>query len=78
MRIRVSKTVAIPTIFRSSDGEVVLNINTGFSFEDIEGFVGNQFMPGEREIAYSLWSDDESERTFTPIEGTSDFYIDLK
>ena len=45
---------------------------------DLESFIGNQFQPGERDIAYALWADDEAERTFTPIEGSSDFYIDLR
>ena len=57
---------------------MVLSINAELSFEDIEGFVGNQFEPGERDIAFSLWADDETERVFTPIEGTTDFYIDLR
>lgn len=77
MRIRVSESIAFPSITRGADDSVILNINTELSFEDIEGFIGNQLRPGEREIAYSLWADDEAKRVFTPIEGTTDFYIDL-
>ena len=78
MRIRVSGSIAIPSITRSADGSVILNINTELSFEDIEGFIGDQFLPGERDIAFSLWADDESKRVFIPIEGTTDFFIDLR
>jgi hypothetical protein len=78
MRIRVSESVAIPSLSRELDGTVVLTINTELSFEDIEGFIGDQFLTGERDIAYSLWADDETKRVFTPIEGTTDFYIDLR
>ena len=78
MRIRVSESIAIPSISRGADGSVVLNINTELSFEDIEGFVGDQFLPGEREVAFQLWADDEVNRKFTPIEGSTDFFIDLR
>ena len=78
MRIRVSETVSTPSLSREADGITILYINTELSFEDIESFIGNQFQPGERDIAYALWADDEAERTFTPIEGSSDFYIDLR
>lgn len=78
MRIRVSESIAIPSITRGADGSVILNINTELSFEDIEGFIGDQLMPGERDLAYSLWTDDETKRVFTPIEGTTDFFIDLR
>jgi hypothetical protein len=78
MRIRVSESIAVPSITRSADGSAILNINTELSFEDIEGFVGDSFQPGERNIAYSLWADDETKRVFTPIEGTTDFYIDQR
>jgi len=78
MRIRVSESIAIPSITRGADGSVILNINTELSFEDIEGFIGDQLMPGERDLAYSLWADDETRRVFTPIEGTTDFFIDLR
>ena len=78
MRIRVSDSIAIPSITRGADGSVILNINTELSFEDIEGFVGDSFQPGERNIAFSLWADDETKRVFTPIEGTTDFFIDLR
>ncbi len=77
MRIRVSESVAIPTLTRAA-GAVVLNINSELSFADIEEFIGEQFLPGERDAAFSLWADDEAARTFTPIEGTTDFYIDLR
>jgi len=40
--------------------------------------VGDQFEDGERDIAFSLWSDDATKRVFTPIPGTTDFYIDLR
>ena len=78
MRIRVSESIAIPSITRGADGSTILNINTDLSFEDIEGFIGDKFLPGERDIAFSLWADDETKRIFTPIEGTTDFYIDLR
>ena len=78
MRIRVSESTGIPSITRGADGSIVLNINTELSFEDIEGFIGDQFLPGERELAFSLWADDETKRVFTPIEGTTDFFIDLR
>ena len=78
MRIRVSESISIPTLTRAVDGSAVLNINTELSFEDIEGFVGHLFVPGEREIAFSLWADDETKRVFTAIEGTTDFFIDLR
>ncbi len=78
MRIRVSDSIAIPSLSRELDGTIILNINTELSFEDIEGFIGDQFAPGERDIAFSLWVDDETKRVFTPIAGTTDFYIDLR
>ena len=78
MRIRVSESIAVPSISRGADGSVILNINTELSFEDIEGFVGDQFLPGEREVAFQLWADDEVNRKFTPIEGSTDFFIDLR
>ena len=78
MRIRVSDSIAIPSLSRELDGTIILNINTELSFEDIEGFIGDQFEPGERDIAFSLWVDDETKRVFTPIAGTTDFYIDLR
>jgi hypothetical protein len=48
------------------------------SFEEIERVIGHQFAEGERDLAYALWADDQTERIFTPIEGTSDFFIDLR
>jgi hypothetical protein len=39
MRIRVSESIAIPSITRGADGSVILSINTELSFEDIEGFL---------------------------------------
>jgi len=78
MRIRVSDSVSVPTLTRGTDGSVVLAINTQLSFEDIESFIGDEFQPGERDLAYCLWADDESKRIFTPIEGSTDFYIDLR
>ena len=77
MRIRVSESTVIPSLTREA-GTVVLNINTDLSFENIEEFIGDQFLPGERDAAFSLWADDESKRTFTPIAGTTDFYIDAR
>ena len=77
MRIRVSESTVIPSLTREA-GTVVLNINTDLSFENIEEFIGDQFLPGERDRAFSLWADDESKRTFTPIAGTTDFYIDAR
>jgi hypothetical protein len=77
MRIRVSESVAIPSLTRAA-GAVVLNINSELSFADIEEFIGEQFLPGERDAAFALWADDEAARTFTPIDGTTDFYIDLR
>ena len=78
MRIRVSESVSIPSLTRNSDGSTILNINTELSFEEIEGFISDEFLPGERDLAYALWADDETDRKFTPIEGSSDFYIDLR
>ena len=78
MRIRVSESISIPSLTRGADGTVILNINTELSFEDIEGFIADQFLPGERDAAFALWADDETDRKFTPIEGSSDFYIDLR
>lgn len=78
MRIRVSESIATPSLIRELDGSVILTINTQLSFEDIEGFIGSQFQAGERDIAYSLWADDQTQRVFTPIEGSADFYIDLR
>ena len=77
MRIRVSESTVIPSLTREA-GTVILNINTDLSFENIEEFIGDQFFPGERDAAFSLWADDESKRTFTPIAGTTDFYIDAR
>lgn len=77
MRIRVSESTVIPSLTREA-GTVVLNTNTDLSFENIEEFIGDQFLPGERDRAFSLWADDESKRTFTPIAGTTDFYIDAR
>lgn len=78
MRIRVSESIAIPTLTRNADGSVILSINTELSFEDIESFIAEHFLPGERDLAFALWADDETKRVFTPIEGTADFYIDLR
>ncbi|MFM2215585.1 MAG: hypothetical protein RJA88_954 [Actinomycetota bacterium] len=78
MRIRVSDSVTIPSLLRELDGNVTLSINTLLSFEDIENAIGTEFLAGEREIAYSLWADDVTPRTFTPIEGTTDFYVNLR
>jgi hypothetical protein len=78
MRIRVSESISIPVLTRGADGLAILNINAELSFEDIEGFVGENFKPGERDLAFSLWADDETNRVFTPIEGTTDFFIDLR
>lgn len=78
MRIRVSESVAIPSLSRMADGSAILAINTKLSFEDIESYIGDQFLPGERDVAFALWADDEAERIFTPIAGTTDFYIDLR
>lgn len=77
MRIRVSESNVIPSLTRES-GDVILNINTDLTFESIEEFVGDQFLPGERDQAFSLWADDETKRTFTPIAGTADFFIDAR
>ena len=77
MRIRVSESTVIPSLTREA-GMVILNINTDLSFENIEEFIGDQFLPGERDRAFSPWADDESKRTFTPIAGTTDFYIDAR
>lgn len=78
MRIRVSETVTTPFLSREMDGTVVLSINTNLSFEEIESVVGDQFAIGERDLAHSLWADDETPRIFTPIEGTADFFIDFR
>ena len=78
MRIRVSDSVTIPSLLRELDGNVTLSINTSLSFEEIESVIGTEFLAGERDLAYSLWADDVTPRTFTPIEGTTDFYINLR
>jgi hypothetical protein len=78
MRIRVSESVTIPSLLRELDGNVTLSINTALSFEEIESAIGADFLVGERDLAYSLWADDVTPRTFTPIEGTTDFYINLR
>lgn len=77
LRIRVCESLTIPAITRGVDG-ALLSINAELSFEDIDSFIGDQFLEGERELAYSLWADGASERIFTPIEGTSDFFIELR
>ena len=78
MRIRVSEAVVAPSLHRETGGSATLSINTDFSFEEIERAIGHQFAEGERDLAYALWADDETERIFTRIEGTSDFFIDLR
>ena len=78
MRIRVSESVTIPSLFRELDGNVTLSINTALSFEEIESAIGADLLVGERDLAYSLWADDVTPRTFTPIEGSTDFYINLR
>jgi hypothetical protein len=78
MRIRVSESVTIPSLIRELDGNITLSINTALSFEEIESAIGADFLVGERDLAYSLWADDVTPRTFTPIEGSTDFYINLR
>ncbi len=78
MRIRVSESVTIPSLLRELDGNVTLSINTALSFAEIESAIGADFLVGELDLAYSLWADDVPPRTFTPIEGTTDFYINLR
>ncbi len=78
MRIRVSESVTIPSLFRELNGNVTLSINTALSFEEIESAIGADFLVGERDLAYSLWADDVTLRTFTPIKGSTDFYINLR
>jgi hypothetical protein len=78
VRIRVSEAVLTPSLIRGPGSSAILSINTDLSFEEIERVIGHQFAEGERDLAYALWADDETERIFTPIEGTSDFFIDLR
>ena len=78
MRIRVSETVTSPFISRELDGTVILSINTQLNFEEIESAIGDQFAQGERDLAYLLWTDDETQRIFTQVDGTTDFFIDFR
>jgi hypothetical protein len=66
MRVRVSESTVIPSLSRNADGSVILNISAELSFEDIEEFIGDQFLPGEKDQAYSLWANDESKRLKLP------------
>jgi len=78
VRIRVSETVTSPFLSRELDGTVILSINTNLNFEEIESAIGDQFAQGERDLAHALWADDETQRIFTPIDGTTDFFIDFR
>jgi hypothetical protein len=78
VRIRVSETVTSPFISRELDGTVILSINTQLNFEEIESAIGDQFSQGERDLAYLLWTDDETQRIFTQVDGTTDFFIDFR
>jgi hypothetical protein len=78
VRIRVSETVTSPFISRELDGTVILSINTQLNFEEIESAIGDQFAQGERDLAYLLWTDDETQRIFTQVDGTTDFFIDFR
>jgi hypothetical protein len=57
---------------------VILSINTQLNFEEIESAIGDQFAQGERDLAYLLWADDETQRIFTQVDGTTDFFIDFR
>ena len=78
VRIRVSESVSVPSISRSQNGSVELLINTELSYEDIRAFMGDLLTDDEYLIFYSLWADDLSKRSFIPIEGTTDFFIESR
>ncbi|WP_422688131.1 hypothetical protein [Candidatus Planktophila versatilis] len=78
MRIRVSESVSVPSISRSENGSFELLINTELSYEDIKAFMGDLLTDDEYLIFYTLWADDLSERSFIPIEGTTDFFIESR
>lgn len=78
MRIRVSESVSVPSISRSENGSIELLINTELSYEDIKAFIGDLLTDDEYLIFYTLWADDLSKRSFIPIEGTPDFFIESR
>jgi hypothetical protein len=78
VRIRVTDSIAIPSVTRSVGGFAELIINTDLSFEDIRTFVGDHLTESEIAEFYLLWADDEADRKFIPIEGSTDFYIEKR
>ena len=78
MRIRVTESIAVPTINRLADGRTELVINTDLSFEDIRSFLGDNLSEDDIAQFYTLWADDEADRKFIPIEGSTDFYIEKR
>jgi hypothetical protein len=77
VRIRVSESVAIPSITRLEDGRIELLINTGFSFEEIRAAIGDVLSETEYEQVHMLWADDLASRKFIPIDGSTDVYIQM-
>jgi hypothetical protein len=78
MRIRVTESIAVPSVTRFPNGSVELVINTELSFEDIMTFIGHSLSQEEIATFYSLWADDEADRRFIPVDGSTDFYIDKR
>ena len=78
MRIRVSEAVAVPSFTRLENGRIELLINTELSFEDIKAFIGDALSEHEYKKLYTLWADDLAPRIFIPIDGSTDFYIQMR
>lgn len=78
MRIRVSEAVAVPSFTRLENGRIELLINTELSFEDIKAFIGDGLSEPEYKKLYTLWADDLASRNFIPIDGSTDFYIQMR
>jgi hypothetical protein len=78
VRIRVTESIAVPAVTRFPGGGAELVINTELSFEDIKAFVGDHLSEEEIATFYTLWADDEADRKFIPIEGSTDFYIEKR
>jgi len=78
VRIRVSEAVAVPSFTRLENGRIELLINTELSFEDIKAFIGDALSEHEYKKLYTLWADDLAPRIFIPIDGSTDFYIQMR
>jgi hypothetical protein len=70
--------VAVPSFTRLENGRIELLINTELSFEDIKAFIGDSLSEPEYKKLYSLWADDLAPRIFIPIDGSTDFYIQMR